>query len=76
MPIYEYLCPSCDTKFEMLRPVSECHEPASCPKCQGSAQRVLSRFAAFSAGEDGLPSPVGGDPCSSCTATSCDTCSM
>ncbi len=30
MPIYEYVCPDCDFKFEILRPFSKAGEVASC----------------------------------------------
>ncbi len=76
MPIYEYVCPGCDLKFELLRPLSQAGEAASCPRCQQSAGRVLSTFASFSTDESGLTSPVGGNSCASCGATSCDTCGM
>lgn len=47
MPIYEYRCKSCETRFEKLRPVSEMDCPTPCPRCR-SAQtlRLLSVFAA------------------------------
>jgi len=76
MPIYEYVCPACDVKFELLRPLSQATEGASCPRCNESAERVLSRFASFTTDEGGFTSPIGGDPCGSCSAASCDTCNM
>ena len=76
MPIYEYACPSCEIKFELLRPMSQANEEASCPRCQQSAERVLSNFACFSTDESGLASSIGGNSCASCSATSCDTCAM
>lgn len=33
MPIYEYRCPSCDTRFEKLRPMREAESPTDCPRC-------------------------------------------
>jgi len=76
MPIYEYVCPDCEFKFELLRPISQANEAASCPRCHQNAERVLSTFACFSSDESGLTSPVGGNPCASCGLTSCDTCNM
>jgi len=76
MPIYEYVCPSCETKFELLRPLNQSGEAASCPKCQQSAERVLSRFACFTTDDDGFSSIIGGNPCDSCSANSCDTCNI
>ncbi len=74
MPIYEYVCPSCDLKFELLRPLSQANERVSCPQCQHEAQRILSTFASFSKSESGLTSSIGGSSCGSCGATSCNTC--
>ena len=76
MPIYEYVCPDCDLKFEELRPLSRADEAVSCPRCHKEARRVMSAFACFSKGEDGLTSSIGGSSCASCGATSCDTCGM
>ena len=74
MPIYEYVCPQCDVKFEQMRPVSQATEAAACPQCKGSAKRVLSTFACFSTDESGATSAVGGNSCASCGATNCNTC--
>ena len=74
MPIYEYKCPKCGHKFELLRPLSQANEDAVCPRCHECAPRVLSTFASFSVGEGGVSSPVGGSSCGGCTSTGCDTC--
>jgi len=76
MPIYEYVCPGCNLKFELLRPLSKANEKASCPHCHKKAGRVFSTFACFSTDESGLASPVGGNSCASCGATSCDSCGL
>ena len=74
MPIYEYVCPHCDGKFELLRRLSQADEEVSCPHCHNRAKRVLSTFASFSKGDDGQSNPLGGSSCTSCSATSCDPC--
>lgn len=74
MPIYEYFCPKCKSKFELLRPMSQANEKVACPNCHEPAERALSRFACFSKDESGLSAPVGGGSCSSCRAASCDSC--
>jgi putative FmdB family regulatory protein len=77
MPIYEYLCPECNFKFELLRQQSQATESVSCPRCHNGAKRIFSAFASFSKGSEGLSTPIGGSSsCSSCSATSCDTCQM
>ncbi len=42
MPVYDYHCQQCDAEFTMLMPMSRCSEPAPCPDCASSAQRVIS----------------------------------
>jgi len=76
MPIYEYVCADCDTKFEKIRPVSCATEPSPCPICTKDADRVLSRFACFTTDETGMSAPVGGSSCSGCTASTCTSCNM
>lgn len=44
MPIYEYICPSCQRRFEQLRPRSEATAQALCPDCGQSAPRAVSLF--------------------------------
>lgn len=46
MPLYEYVCEKCETKFEALRPASRMDEPAPCPKGHPRSHRVMSMFAA------------------------------
>ncbi len=76
MPIYEYVCPGCQLKFDLLRSLSQADEGAACPRCQATAQRVLSSFACFSRSESGVSSPLGGSSCTSCGAASCDSCGL
>ena len=76
MPIYEYVCPSCESRFELLRPLSQAREAAPCPGCQQSAERVLSTFACFSMGDSGVPSSIGGSPCAGCGSGSSDSCGI
>jgi putative FmdB family regulatory protein len=40
MPVYEYLCNACGP-FTDMRPMSECDDPQDCPRCDGSAPRVI-----------------------------------
>ena len=75
MPIYEYLCPDCKTKFELMRPMSRSGEQADCPKCKHIANRALSRFSCRSSNEFGTTAPIGGGGgCASCGGGSCSTC--
>ena len=46
MPLYEYLCRSCDHKFETMQSISVRAEETPCPKChEHNAMRLMSAFA-------------------------------
>jgi putative FmdB family regulatory protein len=45
MPIYEYRCPSCGFKFELLRRISDDDSEIRCPQCQ--AAKVEREFSTF-----------------------------
>ncbi len=61
MPLYEYHCEPCNDRFEVLRPMSKGNDPATCPACGGAGRRVLSVFAAVTAGGPGeAPMPLAG----------------
>ncbi|MFH1831162.1 MAG: zinc ribbon domain-containing protein [Pseudomonadota bacterium] len=42
MPIYEYNCKSCGKRFECMQKISE-PPIAPCPKCGGTADRIISK---------------------------------
>ncbi|MBI4520282.1 MAG: zinc ribbon domain-containing protein [Gemmatimonadetes bacterium] len=60
MPIYEYRCPGCDSKFERRLKFSEMNEAQSCPACGSEAERQLSVTA---------PLPVAAGVAASCPTT-------
>jgi len=73
MPVYEYYCKDCKTKFEALRPMSKADAPIACKKCEGKhTSRAISRFAAHSGGK--AIAGAGGGGCASCGGGSCSTC--
>jgi putative FmdB family regulatory protein len=41
MPVYQYLCPKCNLKFELKQSFSD-ESIVACPKCQNGAQRLFS----------------------------------
>ncbi|HIE16563.1 MAG TPA: zinc ribbon domain-containing protein [Dehalococcoidia bacterium] len=41
MPIYQYLCPRCNLKFELRQSFSD-ESMAACPECQNGARRLFS----------------------------------
>jgi len=47
MPLYEYYCSDCSTKFDALRPMDKADATIMCVKCEGRhTSRVLSVFFA------------------------------
>jgi len=64
---YEYRCPTCETHYEMRRPMSESSAAATCPDGHPGGVRLLSVFASVGAGSGSSPSPAasagGGMPC-------------
>jgi len=64
MPLYEYYCADCRTKFETLRPMSKADDPIQCKSCESMrTSRALSIFAAHTNGElrAGSAGPAGGN---------------
>lgn len=58
MPLYEYYCRPCDGIFETLRPIGRAAEPAPCPVCENSGQRIMpTSFSAFTIRE-GYPRKI------------------
>jgi putative FmdB family regulatory protein len=47
MPVYEYYCRSCQTKFEQLRPMKMAEATAVCPEGHQGAIRTISLFSAL-----------------------------
>jgi putative FmdB family regulatory protein len=47
MPVYEYYCSDCRTKFETLRSMAAADEPVECAHCGGSkhVNRTITTFA-------------------------------
>lgn len=59
MPTYEYTCTACEHEFELVRRMSEFQAPASCPECQGEAQRAIRTAVSFNLPGDGWASKNG-----------------
>jgi len=74
MPIYEYLCKDCGTRFELIKPMSAADEKASCPKCASlEVRRLISMVNAFSGGKN-ISGSSGS--CSSCSSSNCSSCGV
>jgi len=59
MPVYEYYCRTCNTKFEKLQPMSASADPAECPSGHEGALRTLSLVAAIGHDDDGPSMSMG-----------------
>ncbi len=72
MPLYEYVCNDCATRFEVLRPVRRMDDQADCPHGHVSARRVLSAFATMTRDEYGDREPAANGSCGGgCTNCAC-----
>ena len=74
MPLYEYVCQMCDTRFEQLRSSNRMDDSASCPRGHTAGRRVLSTFAALSRDSFGETSSVSGGGCGGCSGGNCAGC--
>ena len=74
MPIYEYECSSCRSRFERKQRFDE--EPiASCPKCSGKARRLIHSVPVIFKGSGFYCTDHGGASCNSaakCKETECE----
>jgi len=61
MPVFEYKCSDCNSKFEVLHKSSVNQEEVNCPKCKSLNSKKL--FSSFSASVSGASS-YSGDSCS------------
>ena len=59
MPVYEYFCRDCGSKFEKLRPISAANDPLACPEGHEGVIRTLSVIARVG-GSDGGEQSFGG----------------
>lgn len=65
MPIYEYRCRKCDTKFELLQKLGSTNEGVTCPKC--GASKPIKQFSVFTSSVSGS---------SECADGVCPTCKI
>jgi putative FmdB family regulatory protein len=63
MPLYEYVCRTCDTRFEARRAMGDAAAPIDCPDGHSETSRVLSVFAAVGRGVPDAGSAAGPPGC-------------
>jgi putative FmdB family regulatory protein len=74
MPLYEYICLDCHTKFDALRSMNDADAQIACQDCQGeNTSRVLSVFFAHS---DGRTITQSTPACNTCSTHACSTCGV
>ena len=72
MPIYEYTCADCGTKFEVVRLIKDADKPTTCQQCKGEhTARNISVFFAQSGGKVVAGTSSG---CAGCAGGSCASC--
>jgi putative FmdB family regulatory protein len=75
MPVYEYYCTKCGTKYELLRSMSRSDDPATCPNGHKGGARTLSLFASVGNKQAGSDfddyAPGGGGGCGCGGACAC-----
>ncbi len=68
MPFYDYRCPACGERFDMMRPLADRDAPVRCPSCgSGEATREFPKITiggvhagVHTSGSKGIPSCGGG----------------
>ncbi|MBV9661847.1 MAG: zinc ribbon domain-containing protein [Acidimicrobiales bacterium] len=70
MPVYEYLCRTCETRFEARRPMSEASSGIDCPAGHPDTTRLLSVFASVGTSTSPSTAPAGGGCGSGCACAS------
>ena len=73
MPLYEYICWDCKSRFDTLRSIKDADVPIACQNCQSdNTKRAISVFSAHSDGRVVTQSNSG---CAGCGGGSCASCS-
>ena len=66
MPLFEYRCENCGSKYEVLHKSSAHQEEVTCPKCNSAqSKKLLSTFSATFDGSSSYSS-------NSCASGNCD----
>ena len=60
MPIYEYRCKKCDTRFELMRRLAQRDKAATCSNC-GSRATARVEIQRFAVATGAAPDIMGGD---------------
>ena len=59
MPIYEYICRSCEERFSLLQSINAKENDALCPRCSSKeVKKVMSSFSCAAGGSAGCSPTV------------------
>ena len=72
MPIYEYICLDCKTRFEVIRPMKDADAPIMCKECE--SQHTSRAITMCFAQSGGRVIAGGSSGCGSCSGGSCASC--
>ncbi|MGA1867972.1 MAG: FmdB family zinc ribbon protein [bacterium] len=73
MPIFEYICHSCENEFEKI--VFNSSAQIICPRCgSDKIQKKLSAFAFKSTRSSSGSAGAGSSSCSTCVSKNCSQC--
>lgn len=61
MALYEYLCASCNSRFEKRMPMADVLQLVPCPKCKKQARKVLGGFSVVGRSSGGSDFDFGED---------------
>lgn len=71
MPVYEFHCNKCNTRFEALCRMGDTNG-VTCPVC--SATDVTKRLSTFFSSRSSSGATLSASKCSGCSGGSCSTC--
>ena len=77
MPLYDYRCTDCQSKFLVRKRMAELDSPTHCPECNSLKTRhLISPVAVFSSSSGKRRALAGGPSCATCgqASTSCTSC--
>lgn len=72
MPIYEYSCAECGTKFEAVRLIKDADTPIPCKHCK--SERTTRKISVFFAQSGGKVVAGSSSGCAGCAGGSCASC--
>jgi putative FmdB family regulatory protein len=73
MPIYEYTCADCGSKFEVVRMIKDADTPIPCKQCKSI--HTTRQISVFFAQSDGKVVAGNSSGCAGCSGGSCASCS-